>query len=302
MTVGELYFHVSQLGFEVALESNDRFYYAANRALLQVNDLRPAIKSLVIDHKPLRNMLSSSFEPRERFSDVTFEAVGAKAYYCEADGTGMLFIERYDEASGRWEILDTREMSSKAKFVAYKGFFKDGASFAKGRVRLRFSGEFAYSTRNVALYEHIYSADIADIPAYEPYTRYDLKAIAEDFLGFASPPIVDDVEQTRLNQSYEIEGSTLLLPYDKKGVYKVMYKCRPQEIINGGDATVDSARIDLDDELSYLMPNLVAAYIWAEDEPTLAEYYLSLYRERANEIRALAVNASPAIYKNVNGW
>jgi hypothetical protein len=93
-----------------------------------------------------------------------------------------------------------------------------------------------------------------------------------------------------------------LLPYDKKGVYKVMYKRRPQEIINGGDATVDSARIDLDDELSYLMPNLVAAYIWAEDEPTLAEYYLSLYRERANEIRALAVNASPAIYKNVNGW
>ena len=302
MTVGELYFHVSQLGFEVALESNDRFYYAANRALLQVNDLRPAIKSLVIDHKPLRNMISSSFEPTERVSDTTYEANNAKAYYCEADGTGMLFVEKYDEATSRWEILNVHEMTSKKKFVAYKGFFKDSAGFVKGLVRLRFSGDYVYSTRNVALYEHIYSADVADIPAYEAYTRYDLKEIASDFLGFTSPPIVDDAEQTRLNQGYEVEGSTLLLPYDKSGVFKVMYKRRPKEIYNNGDATIDAEKIDLDEDLSYLMPNLVASYIWAEDEPSLAEYYLSLYRERAAEIRSFAVNTTPATYKNINGW
>ena len=65
MTVAELYKQVAQLGFEVSLEDDDRFYYAANRALLQVNEVRPAISYYLINHKPLKNLLSdSAFSPR----------------------------------------------------------------------------------------------------------------------------------------------------------------------------------------------------------------------------------------------
>lgn len=302
MTVGELYSQVSQLGFEDALENDDRFYYAANRALLQVNTVRPATKALMIDHKPPHNLIkSNSFNPIERVSEITFEAEDAKAYYFEADGIGIAYIEKYNGTS--WERLSTVELSSRKSFVPYKGFIREGAEFTSGRIRIRFSGEYIYSVRNVAMYKNLYSADAEDIPAYEPFTRYDMQSLADDFLAFLDPPILEDADHTRLNQGYEIEsGSILLLPYEKGGVYKVHYKRRPNPIENTGEGALDTAVIDLDAELCYALPNLIASYIWAEDEPELATYYLELYRERVGEIRATDRNAAPAIYRNTNGW
>ena len=303
MTVGELYSQVSQLGFEDALEHDDRFYYAANRALLQVNTLRPATKSLLINHNPIKNMLkSSSFKPISRVKDITFEAVGAKAYSFEADGNGVLYVERYENGKG-WLILNMKNLNSKG-FTTYKDFIKDADKFTTDRVRLRFGGEFFYSIRNIALYEHLYSNKIEDIPSYEAFSRYDMTKYTDDFIGFAESPIFADGENLHLNQDYNIESaSVLLLPYDKEGAYKVIYKRRPKEIKNmGANPDSDTTVIDLDEELCYALPNLVAAYIWAEDEPDLAEYYLTLYRERAAELVASTKNTAPAVYKSCNGW
>lgn len=303
MTIGELYSQVSQLGFEDALEHDDRFYYAANRALLQVNTLRPATKSLVVNHKPITNLIkSSSFKPLTRVAEMIFEAVGAKAYSFEADGIGILYVERYDNVEKKWLVLSMVTLESSG-FALYKNFIKDGDAFVKDRVRLRFAGEFVYSIRNIAMYEHLYSNKKEDIPSFEAFTRYDMTKYSDDFIGFAESPILADGENLQLNQDYDIESANiLLLPYDKEGAYKVIYKRRPKEIKNIGSAATDTAVIDLDEELSYALPNLVAAYIWAEDEPNLAEYYLSLYRERASEILASTKTAAPVIYKSCNGW
>ena len=74
MTISELYKQVAQLGFEDSLEDNDRFFYAANRALLQVNKLRPAIGNYLINHKPLENLVTeSTFSSVEKLEDLTFE-------------------------------------------------------------------------------------------------------------------------------------------------------------------------------------------------------------------------------------
>lgn len=304
MTISELYSQVAQLGFEDALENEDRFYFAVNRALLQANTVRPATTSLIVDHNPLKNLISkSSFNPIARVDDITFEAENAKAYYFEADGIGMLYVEKYNKESNTWSILSAKQLTARKNFVAYSDFIKDLNGFVSGRVRLRFSGEYIYSVRNVALYRYLYSDDKADIPAYEPYTRYDFKTLVDDFLGFADPPFLESEELVQLNQDYRVEGeSILLLPYNNAGVYKVMYKRRPKSIVNIGAAATDETVIDLDPELSHALSNLVAAYIWAEDEPSLAEYYLSLYRERVAEIRATTKNVAPIIYRNSNGW
>jgi hypothetical protein len=301
MTVGELYSQVSQLGFEDALEHDDRFYFAVNRALLQVNSLRPATKTLLINHNPIKNMLrSSSFNPISRVKDITFESEGAKAYYFEADGNGVLYVETYVE--GTWKILSIKTLESKG-FVPYKALIRDGEAFVNGVVRLRFSGEYFYSIRNIALYEYLYSDKETDIPSFEPFKRYDMTEYTDDFIGFAESPILVDGENLHINQDYDIESaSILLLPYDKQGAYKVIYKRRPKAIKNEGNVVEDLTPIDLDEELCYALPNLVAAYIWAEDEPSLAEYYLALYRERAAEIVATTKNTSPVIYKSCNGW
>ena len=93
MRVSELYKQVAQLGFEDSLEDDSRFYYAANRALLQVSAIRPAVSAYIINHKPMANLLKeNTFTPIERSEDLCFEATDAKSYYFEADGNGKVTV------------------------------------------------------------------------------------------------------------------------------------------------------------------------------------------------------------------
>lgn len=298
MTVQELYNSVAQLGFETSLEDDQRFIFAANRALLQVNSIRPATKTYLINHKPLVNQISNaSFSPQEKTSELYFYADNVKSYYFEADGTGTLAIEMNTHGNGEeWKLIKTVDLSS-AGFKAYRGFIKDGSDFIKGRIRLRFYGDYVYTIKNVAVYEDLFSNNEKDIPAYEPFTRYDISALTSDFLSLATPPIIESEGLSYLNQGYGVEnGRVILLPYDKKGVYKVTYKKKPKIISMGDNETVD-----LDDELCALLPMLIASYILLEDEPEKAQYYSALYNERAIDIERRIYNAAP-IPITTNGW
>ncbi len=304
MTISELYKQVAQLGFEDSLEDDDRFYYAANRALLQVNKIRPAKSHYIINHKPLVNLVNElTFVPIEKDEDLIYEATGARSYYFEADGNGVVYLELYDTNTEMWKIIDTIQLQSKRAFMSYKGFVKDGSDFVIGLVRLRFTGKYFYSVKNVAMYKHLLSDEVQDIPAYESYTRYDINKLVDDFMSFSCPPIKETECNTILNQSYEIEGnSIILLPYERKGVYKIIYERRPAQIENTGDITSDETVVDLDEELCSLLPILIAAYVWIDDEPQKSEYYMSLYRERANEIEYKAKDMAPVTIKSSNGW
>lgn len=301
MRVSELYKQVSGLGFEDSLENNDRFYYAANRALLQVSAIRPAIASYTINHRPLANMIArNTFLTVTRTEDLCFEATGARAFYCEADGNGMLYVEMLE--NGSWVMIGDYQLISNRAFRSYKGMIlKDGA-FVSGRVRLRFSGEFIYSVRNVALYRYTYSNNVEDVPPYEPYTAYDIRSLVTDFLGLASPPVAEE-DRRRLCGGYDVvDGRLIMLPYDAPGIYEVLYKHKPKEFINKGEPTEDESEIDLAEDLCALLPNLIASYVWAEDEPNLASYYLNLYREQAIDIERRIRNMTPASHISVDGW
>lgn len=303
MQVQELYSQVAQLCFESSLEDDDRFYFAANRALLQVNSLRPAMASYVINHKPMANLIKEAdFKPREKMDDICYEASDAKAYYFEADGNGVVYIERYDEAKAMWMIVGEVDLAGRRRFTAYRGFIKDGASFVSGKIRLRFSGDYLYWVKNVALYKYILSDSAVDIPAYEPYVRYDLGEL-DDFLSLASPPITEDEDYERLHGDYDVEGGrAILLPYSVSGCYKVLYKRRPAEIINDGAAASNESKIELDEELCSLMPVLIASYVYLDDEPEKAEYYLSLYRERVAAITATQEHLKPCKMRSSDDW
>lgn len=302
MQVSELYNQVAQLGFESSLEDDDRFYYTANRALLQVNKVRPAISHYLIHHKPLKNLVqTSTYTPLEKDEELTFEAIDAKSYYFEADGNGVAYIEKY--IGNEWVIIKQIPLESARAFVSYKGFIKEADEFVSGRVRLRFTGEFLYYVKNVALYSQLYSADEADIPAFEAFTRYDMSKLVPDYISLHCPPIKEDGENTILNQDYEIEGnSVILLPYEKSGVYKILYERKIKQLVNTNDVQNDDTEIDLDEELCSLLPNLIANYVWCDDEPSKAEYYMTLYRERVAEIVQTAKIVKPVNVKSSNGW
>lgn len=304
MTVSQLYASVAQLGFETSLEDNDRFFHAANRAILQVNAIRPMKGIYMINHKPLENMLrNASFSPMEVEGELCFEGVGAKAFYFEADGEGIVHIEVHDESADVWATVGFVEFGANRAFTAHKGTIKQDGNFVPGRVRIRFTGDYLYSVRCVALYRNLYSPREEEIPAYEPYTRYDISTLVSDFLSLASPPIKTESEYTLLNQGYDVEDDrVILLPQDAKGLYKIVYKRKPVALEYTDEPSEDETVIDLDEELCALLPMLIAAYVWADDEPEKAEYYLTLYRERAIDIERRYRDATPVTIKSVNDW
>ena len=306
MRVQELYDQVAGLGFEKSLEDDDWFYQAANRALLQVNYLRPAIGSYVINHEPMKNLVDGGFSPVLKTQDIIYEATGAKAYYFQANGIGTVYIESLSDDGKTWTIVGQEELQATRRFVPYFGFISDGGkapNFISGKVRLRFTGQFLYSVKCVAMYEHIYSADKKDIPAYESYTRYDISTLTDDFLSLSEPPIVEDEEYKKLSEDYDVEGGrVILLPYSSTGCFKVLYNRRPQELVRKNTAQEDESVLDLDEELCSLLPVLIASYIWLEDEPDRAQYYNNLYQQRAAEILAKERNFSPVRISSCNNW
>lgn len=298
MTVSELFASTAQLGFETSLESEDAFFFAANRGLLHLAAIRPVTKSCTVNHSPLQNKLgTSAFARTTKYDEIVFESQGVKAYYFEADGNGRMLVEAM--LDGVWTTIWHEELSSAGRtFCSYRGIIKRDGNFVDAPVRLRFIGDYLYNVKNVAMYEHLYSADVSDIPAFEAYTRYDMNALVPDFLSLASTPIKGDVR-------YDVEGGrVILLPYDEGGVYSIAYLHRPDKVVRNKekDASEDDTVIDLDEELCALLPLLTAAYVWAEDEPEKAEYYLSIYRERAAEIEYRTRNATPVRFNSVNGW
>lgn len=302
MTVSELYKQVAGLGFESSLENDSFFYMAANRALLQVARIRPAVRTHTINHMPLKNAVKNpSFDAFQRSEKMIFEADAAKAYYFEAEGNGTAYVEFL--SGEEWILADDPIMiSSRSAFSPYRGFIKYGNNFVSAPVRIRFEGDYIYTVRRVAFYTGIYSDERNDIPAYEPFTRYDISALVSDFLALASPPVTDNEAREILNQNYEIEGgSILLLPYNARGTYHVNYLHRPKEIVKEADDSVNEPSIDLDEDLCALMPLLIAAYTLAEDESSLAEYYLTLYQQQAADISSKKRTLSPVKIQS-NGW
>lgn len=235
---------------------------------------------------------------------LIFVADGAKAYYFECNGNGTLIIEK-NIAGDEWAVIGSETlMSADGSFTKYRGFIKDGSEFYTGTVRLRFAGEYILWVKNVAMYDKLRSGKVTDIPDFSEYVAYDFASLANDFASFVRPPIADAGQMKGLCCLIQIilylATQRSLFPASVKGSYSVRYNRKISSI--NQDENAETTNIDLDDDLCAILPNLVAAYIWVDDEPTKAEYYLSLYREQAAEIYATAKKLEPVVYRNRNGW
>ena len=308
MTIKELYDSVADLGFETELESErlNGFILAANRAIVQINRIRPATSIYKLNHFPLVNKLSeSTYEPVCKDDEaLIFSTDGAKSYFFECNGNGIATIEKSTDFGETWETLAAVELvSEKGQFEKYRGLILDGDKPYLGLVRIKFSGDYIYWVQNVAMYGSLLSADPESVPAFSKYISYDIASLTDDFVSFVCPPITDAQRDKGfiLNTDYFVEGaSKILIPASIKGVYDVVYNRRNKQLSLNDD--MEETNIDLDSELCCLMPNLVASYIWADDEPTKAEYYLTLYNAQVAEIMAREKNLKPVVYRNKTGW
>ncbi len=308
MTIKELYDSVAELGFENELESEriNGFYLAANRAVTQINRIRPATSIYKLNHFPLINKISEeTFEPLCKDDEaLIFIVDSAKSYYFECNGNGVATIEKSTDSGETWETIKAIDLvSDKGQFEQYRGLILDGDSPYTGMVRIKFSGDYIYWVQNVAMYGSLLGAEPEQVPAYSKYIVYNIASLTDDFVSFVCPPIRDATRGKGfiLNTDYFVEGADkLLIPASQTGVYEVQYY-RKMRVLSRDD-DMETIEIDLDSELSCLMPNLVASYIWADDEPAKAEYYLSLYNAQVSEIVSRQKDLKPAVYRNKTGW
>lgn len=312
MKVSELYYQTAGLGFEASLESDPRFIYAANRALLQVNALRPATKLYRLLHAPLKNICNEdSTNPIMKANEeLIFTAKGAKAYYFECTGSFFVTFE-YLKEDGTWESTNVHKPSlliDRNFFSPNRGLCKDvhGKDLPpETEVRLRFWGNYSYMVQNVAFYDSLYSDKSSDIPAFSEYCEYDLSILADDkfgissgFLRLAPVAVIDEDEREIISKDvYTENGRLVYIARNKPGTYLVRYYTKPKVI---KEAKIEEA-IDLDEDLCALLPTLIASYLFAEDEPNLAEYYQAAYYKMAAELEARSRTIGTANITN-NGW
>ena len=301
MKVHELYASVAQLGFEDSLEDIPAFFSAANRALLQINALRPLTAIADIYHRRPENLIQGANHNIYEYTgeDVIFTASApAKAFYFEVMGEGECRVEEYYDE--QWQVINVVNFSDKS-FTDYRGFIKRDEAFITSPVRLRFMGDYAFQVKNAALWGVVYSSDPKNIPAFEQYARYDLHSIDPNFIELCDNPIITPF--TRLTDDYYFENnSVLLLPANEAREIKIKYKKSPPLLVYGDSPEQDITEIQLDPELVQLLPLLVAAYIWVDENDGKAQYYLDLYYRRAAEIEAKHRSREGAKYKNVTGW
>lgn len=316
MTLQDLYKAVSQLGFEDSLgdDSTDRFLYAANRALIEINSLRPIRKRFDINHRVPENLLFSEPTQVEKTETLSFTARNAKSFYFEVSGEGSFEIrlKKTDESavtnSSLKGTFNSKTFQSRKGFIKYDEAFLDklienGEDYT-GEVEIVFEGDYAYTIRNLALYDRVYSSSVADIPPYGEKLGYDVSTMVDDFEKFDSPPI--DFLGNRLYRDYQIENNILYLPIEKQGTYTINYLHKVKQIpLDTSVTNTDEAKatiIDLDEDLAALMPNLIAAYVWLDDEPEKSQYYYNLYLQRAEQIKMETKDHNPVEFVSVYGW
>jgi len=162
-----------------------------------------------------------------------------------------------------------------------------------GDAVIKFVGDYTYSVYDAACYCELFGKGRDAIPMHSSHAVYDLKAICRDWASALSP-ITDKYGRTIPDA--EIVGTRLLLPYTFSGKVSIVYKKAP--ILPSGDP---DEVITLPDGCEHLLPLLVAAYVWLDDDSDKAGYYMSLYREGMIMSRS-AVGSGVGAYENVNGW
>ncbi len=120
---------------------------------------------------------------------------------------------------------------------------------------------------------------------------YDMTEEDPDFLAFAPSPVLPPAD-------YHIfEGNKIILPND--GIaYRIFYKRKiPSYKESDGDKELPP-----DDEAARLLPLMIAAEVYADEDAELSASCLALYRTAASGIFGKRESPQSAAIFNLNGW
>ena len=276
MTFNDLRAEVSALGFDTEIELGDTLISATRRAVASIYTEIPAYKTLSIYKNPIRAVKMRSLHHKGGDSErLTFFA---RAYSFRVFGSGSYKIT--DDAGERT--------------VNFSGMGKTERGFLHGVGSIEFFGDYSYSVSDISFIEDIFTPSVSDIPILSGYTEYSVKDYAEDFLAFASMPTD---EYGAVIKDSSVSSGKITVPDGYIGKINLTYKS-----VAPLPPTDADEEIILPDGCEHLLPLLVSAYVWLDDDSDKAQYYMALYREAISAIKAYDRMKIDTKYEDVNGW
>lgn len=230
-------------------------------------------KSFQITQNPLVSQLGllQGFDIQQyKLTDIVYTYAGTKSYYFEIDNVGTVTID--ENINGTWTNLKTINNTSKKSFTAYKGNIV--ASNPSNSIRVKFTGQYLYNIRNIALYAYSFPTD-ADVPDYTPYITYSMPS---DFMELDKIIERADPRVYQQTSNYKIEGqdtnTKVILNYYNTGSYDIEYFAYPATI---DDSTLDTHSYELPEKAAQLIPMKVAALTVQREKADTYAALISMY-------------------------
>ena len=276
MTYKELTEEVAGLGFESEIGEASILLNAANRAVRQIFNERPVYQTLEI-YQTAKIPASRIESHRHIGSTNDIFEFNAKAYSFKTSGEGVYTVT---DALGSKTVTFTESESYHRGFVHGEG-------------QLEFSGEYSHGVYDLCFFDEIFGEGVDKIPVFDQMCEYRVSELVPHFLSAAGEPKDSD---GKVIDGAVMLGGVLKLPYRFDGKASIVYKRSAEPIKES------SAEIILPDGCEHLLPLLTASYVWLDDDPEKAQYYLSLYREGMSSLKYYHRERVAAGYRNVTGW
>ena len=296
MTPNELRQEVAAISQGHANEYSDKsFFAAANRALEQVNRIRPKVKSVTLYNSTLSLLKEGKSEiVVNQGHSITLEFGVCESFIVTASGRGNIVV-----LGERGEIT-RREIISPDVTTNYAFVVKNITGYDSDDIRVRIDAAPRVVINAYASYSDRYSDEEEDVPAPGIFNVHQIRRIAPDYIAITSLEMIDtDSEQILDDTLYEIASDTeLWILRSRPGRYRMSYTYRLGKMSKD---TADTP-VAIDSDLLQPLILLTAHYLFYEDMQELSEHCYKMYMQTVADIKSEARASREPSFKNVYGW
>ncbi len=277
MTLNELKNDVARLGFESYVEDEECFIASANRALSLIYTDRPVTKTAILSFRGPRVNLVRDFIEHPSGSTITIPFFGRSVSF-RSSGKGTCTIR--DSTGGSAVPLSMDGQLTK--------------QFVSGEGTITLSGDYYFTVSNLAVFDDITGNSLLDIPEYSAYRELSPEDYCDDFRAFFDQPRDKNGDPV---DSVVLTDGRIRAPFNFRGELYLTYYRKPSAI----NAENPNSGVDVSEECAPMLPLLTASFMWLDDDSAKAQYYMSLYRDMAANVKRYSTNKIDTEYR-VNGW
>ncbi len=264
MTYRELLEEVADLGFDANVESLTGLASATNRALRHIGRFLPPVTQVILSQRapvyelreetPVQGTLSAS---GGGVMGLSFEFIGEGFVRAEGD----IETKERSIASPRWAVC--------------KMVFSSPQD-----VTLTFADTKGLALRSLALLSAVDDTECeALLPLWGEKVRYELPELCPEYQSLGGVPVTEAGAEIR---GYAVDREALYLPREVRGKIQVTVRRKPRLTTLdcfSEEGNMDG-EVDCPDEITDLLPLLVASYVWIDLEPEKAQYYKARFDEQ----------------------